>query len=112
MKTVTDTPSGTGRALEKTNENHLPAEGVTTKLLKEMMPPLPVARPTRIVVVGCGVKIHFPWGRACQAFENAVRETAETLDARHFTVVSAASPMEDPDELIAFLNGSLADGID
>ena len=32
--------------------------------------------------------------------------------ADQFTVVSAASPMEDPDELIAFLDGALAEGVD
>jgi L-fucose isomerase-like protein len=112
MKTVSDTLSGTDITFDKTTEHRLPAEGVTTTLLKEMMPPLPLPKPTRLVVIGCGVKIHFPWGRACRAFESAVREIRETLDASHFTVVPAASPMEDPDELIAFLNGALAEGID
>lgn len=108
----TDMISATDHTIEKANGHHLPAEGVTTKLLKEMMPPLPVPRPTRLLVIGCGVKIHFPWGRACDAFENAVRAIRETLDAGQFTVVPAASPMEDPDEMIAFLDGALAEGVD
>src|SRR5450631_899055 len=112
MKTMRDEISGPNSLLEKTSGHRLPAEGVTTKLLKEMMQPLPVPRATRLVVIGCGVKIHFPWVRACRAFESAVREIKGTLEAEQFTVVSAASPMEDPDELIAFLSGQLAEGVD
>jgi len=112
MKTASGIVSEADSSLGNVAAHRLPAEGVTTKLLKEMMPPLPLPRPTRIVVIGCGVTIHFPWGRACRAFESAVREIHETLEVNHFTVVSAASPMEDPDELIAFLDGALADGVD
>jgi hypothetical protein len=81
MKTVNDMVTGPNSSLEKTNGPCLPAEGVTTKLLKEMMQPLSVPKPTRLVVIGCGVKVHFPWERACRVFESAVRETMETLDA-------------------------------
>lgn len=112
MKAISNLISGPASPSEEISELRLPAEGVTTKLLKEMMQPLQVPRTTRLVVIGCGVKIHFPWGRACSAFESAVRSIKETLDAEQFTVVSAASPMEDPDELIAFLDGALAEGAD
>ena len=61
MKTTSDTYLRASSPSEKIGL-HLPAEGVTTKLLKEMMQPLPVPRATRLVVIGCGVKIHFPWG--------------------------------------------------
>ncbi len=112
MKTVSDMVSETTRNVGRTTGYRLPAEGVTTRLLTEMMQPLPVPGPTRLVVIGCGVKIHFPWGRACHVFESAVRELSETLDSEQFTIVSAAAPMEDPDELIAFLNGTLSGGVD
>jgi L-fucose isomerase-like protein len=92
--------------------SRLPKQGVTTELLADLVPALPVPRPTRIVVIACGVKVHFPWGRACRAFEGAVREIGTYLDSRQYTVISAAAPLEDPDELIAFLNGQLAQGVD
>ncbi len=90
----------------------LPARGVTTELLAELVPALPAPRPTRIVIIACGVKIHFPWGRACRSFEDAVRETAVYLDSNHYTLVAAPAPVEDPDELIAYLNGQLTQGVD
>lgn len=90
----------------------LPARGVATEVLAELVPPLPTPKPTRIVMIGCGVKIHFPWERACQAFDGAVSAIRKYLDARHYTVVSAPTPVEDPDELISFLNGQLAQGVD
>ena len=90
----------------------LPVRGVATEVLAELVPPLPTPKPTRIVVIGCGVKIHFPWERACKAFDGAVSAIRRYLDTRHYTVVSAPTPVEDPDELISFLNGQLAQGVD
>jgi L-fucose isomerase-like protein len=90
----------------------LPTRGVATELLSELVPALPAPRPTCIVVIGCGVKIHFPWDRACQAFEAAVREIRNHLDTWHYMVISTPTLVEDPDELISFLNGHLAQGVD
>ena len=90
----------------------LPTHGVASEVLAEIVPALPVPRPTRIVVIGCGVKIHFPWERACRAFEGAVGAIRANLDTRHYTVIASPTPVEDPDELIAFLNCQLSQGVD
>jgi L-fucose isomerase-like protein len=90
----------------------LPARGVTTELLADLVPALPASRSTRIVIIACGVKIHFPWDLACNAFAEAVRTIEGYLDSEHYTVVAAPAPVEDPDELLAFLTSQLAQGID
>jgi len=119
MNKLTEKISGTNGATRAarprlaTDSNHnLPLAGVTTKLLAELVPALPAPRPTRIVVIGVGVKIHFPWERACKAFDGAVRLIRKHLDTRHYAVISAPTPVEDPDELILFLNAQLAQGVD
>ena len=95
------------------NSDHgLPALGVMAELLAELVPSLPTPKPTRIVVIGCGVEVHFPWDRACRAFDGAVCEIRKQLDTKHYTVISAPTPVEDPDELISFLNHQLAQGVD
>lgn len=90
----------------------LPRQGVTTALLADMMPPLPSPRPTRILVVGCGVKMHFPWGRACRLYEAAVRRVTGSLPAGCFDVRRAPEPFEEPSAMLAFLDSQLTEGID
>jgi L-fucose isomerase-like protein len=90
----------------------LPVKGVTTDFLRELLPPLKAAKPARILIVGCGVKIHFPWSKACEIYAAAARETEAALGSQSFTVVAAPQPFEDPDELIPFLNHELAQGMD
>jgi L-fucose isomerase-like protein len=107
-----ETPISEATPSTRTANQHLPARGVTTDFLAEFMPPLPTPVPTRIVVIGCGVKIHFPWDRACKSFDDAVRALHQLLDAQHYTIAAATAPMEDPDEMIAFLNGQLSQGVD
>lgn len=90
----------------------LPAFGVTTELLSSLLPALAKPRRTRIAIVACGLKIHFPWGRACRAFADALQQVTLYLDPDRYTVIAAEEPVEDPDKLIAFLNGLLTQGID
>jgi hypothetical protein len=72
--------------------------GVTAELLAELVPSLPTPKPTRIVVIGCGVKVHFPWDRACRAFDGAVCEGAVGLGADLARLVPGfgAQPLERP----------------
>ena len=108
------------RAAFSSNGNHanagsvagLPAKGITTDLLAELVPSLKAAKPARILIVGCGVKIHFPWAKACEIYASAIRETKAALGSQSFNVVTAPLPFEDPDELIPFLNQQLAQGVD
>jgi L-fucose isomerase-like protein len=90
----------------------LPAHGVTTDFLRELFPALPAARPTRIILIGCGVKIHFPWAKACESYAAAARATRAAFASENFTVVTAPEPFEDPDALIPFLDAQLAAGVD
>lgn len=90
----------------------LPAVGVATETLRQIAPPLAAPRRTRLLIVGCGVKIHFPWEVACRRYDRAHGAIADALDAACFEVLRAPEPFEDPDALIAFCNGQLAAGLD
>ena len=90
----------------------LPRTGVATEVLRQIVPPLPVARRTRILVVGCGVKMHFPWDAACARYDRAVAAITDALDPAAFEILRAPEPFEDPDALLPFCDGLLAGGLD
>lgn len=90
----------------------LPVHGVTARVLGDIVPALPVPKPSRLLVIGCGVKIHFPWKRACEMYDKAVRQVEKSVPAGAFVVVRAPEPFEDPEKLIAFLDGQSAGGVD
>ena len=94
----------------------LPPEGVATRALRDLVPPLKTPRASRVVVVGCGTRVHFPWDKTVRRYESAVAETraalgdAAGLDAA-FDVVRAEAPFEDPAALLGFLDAQLQDGV-
>ena len=102
--------SGNGHSFETTPT--LPADGITTAVLSDMMPSLKRARPARIVIIGCSVKIHFPWDKACALYAAAIQETKMVLGSDNYQLVAAGEPFENPDALIDYLNQQLGAGID
>ncbi len=89
----------------------LPERGILNDTLAKIAPSFPQPRRTRIAVLGCCVKIHFPFADACNRYQAAVRLTREALDAELFEVISAPEPFEDPDALLAFARSLLAEGL-
>lgn len=89
----------------------LPEKGVLSEALAKIAPALPKPKRTRIAVIGCCVKIHFPFAEACSRYHAAVRETREALDGELFEIVSAPEPFEEPDALLAFSRSQLAEGL-
>lgn len=90
----------------------LDREGVLTEVVRDLVPPLKTPRTTRIVVVACGVKKHFPWEKACTSYDAAVKEIREAVNSDRFEVIRSREPFEDPKEMLAFLDGELSGGID
>jgi L-fucose isomerase-like protein len=89
----------------------LPARGITADVLEDLLPPLPVPKPTRLVVIGCGTQIHFPWAKTMASYEAAIAQAASALSDDPFEVVRAPGPFEDPVPLLAFLDKQLAAGV-
>ncbi|MFQ3670262.1 MAG: fucose isomerase [Verrucomicrobiia bacterium] len=85
--------------------------GVTQQALANLLPPLPLPAPSRLVLVSCGVRIHFPWKDACEGHQRALAELRLALPGESFEVVDAGEPFEDPEALLAFLDRELAGGI-
>lgn len=88
----------------------LPEKGILTDTLARIVPPLAAPRPVRIAVLGCCVKIHFPFADACRRYDSVVRQAREWLDPRLFEIVSAPEPFEDPDALLRAADDLLAGG--
>jgi L-fucose isomerase-like protein len=91
--------------------NQLPRRGVTSQVLANLLPAIPPAEPSRIVIVACGVRIHFPWRKTCASYDQAVAEMSAALSQGAFEVVRADAPFESPDALLRFLDSQLGAGI-
>lgn len=89
----------------------LPELGITTAYLREQYGPLPVARPSRVAVVGCCVREHFPFDLACSCYRTACELLGGWTAPAQWELVTADEPQEDPRQLVAFLNRALADGL-
>lgn len=90
----------------------LPSEGIAHSVIKEIIPSLPKPKRSRIVVLGCGVKAHFPWDAACRRYDEAVAKVEGSVDSDLFEIVRAEAPYEDADGMVAFLNSQINDGVD
>ncbi len=91
----------------------LPDKGILDDVVRAIIPKLPAAKTTRVVIIGCGVKIHFPWDKACARLAEAARILTDTSTTTGLPVeiVAAPEPCEDPTRLLAFLDGELTRGI-
>ncbi len=93
------------------NLPNLPEEGVTTSALRDLVPERPKPSRTRIAVLACCVKVHFPFGEARARYDRAVERLEQLLNREHFEIRRAPEPFEDPAELIACANGLLSEGV-
>jgi L-fucose isomerase-like protein len=89
----------------------LPGAGITTKVLEELVGPLPTPKKSRVVVIACGVKIHFPWELACARYREVIEVVKETAGEDAFEVLHLPEPYENPDELLAALNRLASQGL-
>lgn len=93
------------------NSFSLPDKGILSDTLRRIAPPPQNPPRTRIAVLGCCVKVHFPFVDACNRYQAAVRLIREALSTELFEVISAPQPFEDPEELLSFARTLLADGL-
>ncbi|MDR1280065.1 MAG: fucose isomerase [Opitutaceae bacterium] len=91
----------------------LPSEGVASRLLKDLFPP-PAVKPTRIVVLGCGTAVHFPWDHACKIYAEASAQIRQVVRVAGLPVeiVTCDAPFQDPVALVRALDDLLATRID
>ncbi|QBG46995.1 fucose isomerase [Verrucomicrobia bacterium S94] len=90
----------------------LPENGIAHHAIRELIPPFTKPRKTRLIVLGCGVRAHFPWDEACRRYNEATARIEAAVDTRLFEIVRAEAPYEDADLMTAFLNCQLHEGID
>ena len=90
----------------------LPEKGVLNDLLADLVPPLPQAPRTRLLLVSCGVKIHFPWQQACDIHQQAISSARQAVGDLPIDIIETPEPYEDPDLLVAELGRQLGKGVD
>lgn len=84
-------------------------QGVLTPLLEERFPRTPPAR-TRLGMLGCCVREHFPFDVACANFDAACAELDDAVDGLPIDTVRSPRPIEDPAEMLSAAESMLADG--
>lgn len=89
----------------------LPSKGITTEVIQDIVPFNRDAAPTRIALVACGVKIHFPWEKTCARYARVREHIEASLGDYPVEVVAAPEPYEDADELVRFLDNQIANGL-
>jgi len=89
----------------------LPEKGILDDVLADIVQPLPTRPKSRILIVACAVKIHFPWDKACARYQAAFEVLQHSTADLPVEIVRADEPFEDPDALIRFLDTQLQQGI-
>jgi L-fucose isomerase-like protein len=89
----------------------LPEKGVLNDVLSELVPPLQSLRPSRILIVACGVKIHFPWDKACDRYDAAHTAICEASTGLPVKIIRAPDPFEDPEALCDLLDSEFGKGL-
>lgn len=96
-----------GRGAPKPTQ--LPTEGITTAAVRGLFGPLQRPRRSRTAFIGCCVKEHFPYDKACRNFRAACAAAIHDPTAADVEIIPADHPFEDPRELIGFLNQLLVE---
>lgn len=89
----------------------LPAKGPLNAAAFEVAPYTPAVPRTRLLVIACGVRIHFPWALACERSAAAAATVRKAVAGLPIDVVALPEPFEDPVALVAALDSELAKGI-
>jgi hypothetical protein len=74
-------------------------------------PTRPAVPRTRLLVLACGVKIHFPWVLACERSAAAIATVRKAVAGLPIDIVPFPEPFEDPTALLAALDTELPKGI-
>lgn len=90
----------------------LPDEGIATALIAGLVPPQPTPPRTRLLVISCGVKIHFPWQQACDVHRQAGEAVRQAVHHLPIDIIESPAPYEDPDAMLAELDRQAAAGLD
>lgn len=89
----------------------LPAAGPLDAAARGIVPFAASAPRTRLLVVACGVKIHFPWALAVARTAAAVAQVRAVVGDLPIDIVAPPEPFEDPVALVAALDAELPRGI-
>lgn len=89
----------------------IPEKGVLNDIVAELVPPLAKREKSRLLIVACGVKIHFPWDKACERYETAYQVLSKTAADLPVEIVCAPEPFEDPAALCQLLDEELREGL-
>lgn len=84
--------------------NSLPPQGLLNDALGKLVALPKSPPPSKVVFLSCGVKIHFPWDKACARHRTALQILKKSAESLPVEVVPCEAPFEDPQEMLAFLD--------
>ncbi|MBC2593469.1 fucose isomerase [Ruficoccus amylovorans] len=89
-----------------------PANGVACQVINDLVPARPKAAPTKIGMVGVGLKMHFVWAEASRLYRAACEQVRALLPADQFELCASEEAYESPEELLKTLDKLKAEGIE
>ncbi len=89
----------------------LPAKGIAAEAIAAIVPPLPAPIPTRIGLIGVGLKMHFVWKDATANYKRAQQRIRSSWQGSPFELVAPSEPYESAEDVIAAAAKLKAEGI-
>lgn len=89
----------------------LPPKGVATDAIAALVRPLPAPRPTKIGMIGVGLKMHFVWKDAVGNYRRAQQSIRTAWKGTPFELVSPAEPFESGEDVIEAATRLKAEGV-
>jgi L-fucose isomerase-like protein len=88
-----------------------PEQGVASQAITDLLGDLPCAKPTRIGMVGVGLKMHFVWAEACRLYTEATAKIQTQFKDQPIELVFPDEPFESPEDVLAAADKLHAQGI-
>ncbi|MBL4702141.1 MAG: hypothetical protein JKX85_12880 [Phycisphaeraceae bacterium] len=93
------------------NTTTFPQQGVASQAITDLLGDLPTSKPTRIGMIGVGLKMHFVWSEACKLYKEAAAQIQEQFKDQPIELIFPDEPFESPDEVLAAADKLHAQGV-
>ncbi len=89
----------------------IPAKGVAADAISALVTPLPRPAPTKIGLIGVGLKMHFVWKDAVANYQRAQRMIRQAWKGAPFELVAPTECYESAEDVLAAANKLLSEGV-
>lgn len=89
----------------------LPAKGVAADAIAALVTPLPTPAPTKIGLIGVGLKMHFVWKDAVANYQRAQQTIRRAWEGAPLELVAPAEPFETAEDVVMVADKLLTEGV-